>query len=200
MSVAAALAFVLLLASTEWAVLLAVAAFLALAWAVSRPDSSVLPTGLAFCAVLGGGALLFGIGGGLGLDTTLRRALRATLLVLAATWLRAAAGSEGLREVGRRALGRLRRVPAMTEAAEVLDSLGPESRLAAAARTLAASLRDVPHQPLPFLDAVLGWVVRESRRAVSVATVGGRHAMLRARAPDWALVVLAAAPALALAA
>ena len=33
-----------------------------------RPDNSVLPTGLVFCAVLGGGALLFGLGGGLGLD------------------------------------------------------------------------------------------------------------------------------------
>ncbi len=161
--VAATLAFVALLASTEWAVLIAVSVFLAVAWAVCRPDNSVLPTGLAFCAVLGGGALLFGLGGGLGLDATLRRALRATLLVLVATWMRAAAGSEGLRDVGRRMLGKLRRVPAMNEAAYVLDSLGPESRLAAAARTLAASLREVPHQPLPFLDAVLGWVVRESR-------------------------------------
>jgi len=164
-SLAAALAFVVLLASTEWAVLIAVSVFLAVAWPLSRPDNSVLPTGLAFCAVLGGGALLFGLGGGLGLDTTLRRALRATLLVLVATWMRAAAGSEGLRDVGRRMLGKLRRVPAMKEAAQVLDTLGPESRLAAAARTLAASLRDVPHQPVPFLDAVLGWVVRESRRA-----------------------------------
>ena len=164
-SVVAAVLFVLLLSSTSWSVLIPVAVFLALAWAVSRPDNSVVPTGLAFCAVLGGGALLFGIGGGLGLDATLRRALRAALLVLVATWLRAAAGSEGLRDVGRRVLGKLRRVPAMPEAAAVLDSLGPESRLAAAARTLAASLRDVPRQPLPFLDAVLGWVVSESRRA-----------------------------------
>ena len=124
----------------------------------------VFPTGLAFCAVLGGGALLFGLGGGLGLDTALRRALRAALLVLAATWLRAAARSEGLREVGRRVLGRLRRVPAMPEAARVLDSLGSEGRLAQAARSLGDSIRDVPRQPLPFLDAVLAWVVSESQR------------------------------------
>ena len=58
-------------------------------------------------------------------------------------------------------------MPAMPEAARVLDSLGPESRLAAAARALGASLRDVPRQPLPFLDAVLGWVVSESRRAAA---------------------------------
>ena len=130
MSLAAAVAFVLLLSSTSWPVLLAVALFLALAWTVSRPDTSVLATGLAFCAVLGGGALLFGIGGGSASTTALRRALRAALLVLAATWLRAAAGSEGLREVGRRVLGRLARVPAMPEAARVLDSLGSEGRLA----------------------------------------------------------------------
>ena len=196
-SLAAAVAFVLLLSSTQWPVLLAVAAFLAVAWAVSRPDNSVVPTGLAFCAVLGGGALLFGLGGGLGLDTTLRRALRATLLVLAATWLRAAAGSQGLREVGRRGLGRLRRVPAMSEAARVLDSLGPESRLAGAARALAASLRDVPRQPLPFLDAVLGWVVSESRRADTQAGASPARA-LRARPLDWALVLMAALPVLAL--
>ncbi|HEU0023958.1 MAG TPA: hypothetical protein VFQ12_04985 [Thermoleophilaceae bacterium] len=162
-SLAAAVAFVLLLSSTAWPVLLAVSLWLAVAWAVSRPDNSVLPAGLAFCGVLGGGAFLFALGGGLGLDTALRRALRASLLVLVATWLRAAAGAGGLREVGRRMLGRLRRVPAMSEAAQVLDSLGSEQRLVAAARSLAARLSDVPYRPLPFLDAVLAWVVTESR-------------------------------------
>ena len=164
LSLIAALLFVALLASTAWPVLLGVAAFLAIAWPLSRPDASVLPTGLLFAAVLGGGALLFGLGGGLGLDVTLRRALRAALLVLVATWLRAAAGAEGLREVGRRMLAKARRVPSMPEAAVVLDSLGSESRLVAGARALAVSLRDVPYRPLPFLDAVLAWVVSESER------------------------------------
>ena len=198
-SLAAAVAFVLLLSSTSWPVLLAVALFLAIAWSVSRPDPSVLPTGLAFCAVLGGGALLFGIGGGLGLDTALRRALRAALLVLAATWLRAAARSEGLREVGRRVLGRLRRIPAMPEAARVLDSLGSEGRLTQAARSLGDSIRDVPRQPLPFLDAVLAWVVSESQRDGG-SPPGGPARALEFRAHDWLLIALAAAPGLALAA
>ena len=198
-SLAAAVAFVLLLSSTSWPVLLAVALFLALAWSVSRPDPSVLPTGLAFCAVLGGGALLFGIGGGLGLDTALRRALRAALLVLAATWLRAAARSDGLREVGRRVLGRLRRIPAMPEAARVLDSLGSEGRLTQAARSLGDSIRDVPRQPLPFLDAVLAWVVSESQRGGG-SPPGGPARALEFRAHDWLLIALAAAPGLALAA
>jgi hypothetical protein len=198
-SLAAAVAFGLLLSSTEWPLLLAVAAFLVVAWMASRPDDSVLPTGLVFCAALGGGALLFGLGGGLGLDEALRRAARAALLVLTATWLRAAAGAGGLREVGRRLLTKARRVPSMPEAATVLDSLGSERRLVAGARALAVSLRDVPYRPLPFLDAVLGWVVSESGRR-EPNTAPPAPLVLRARALDVALVALAAAPALALAA
>jgi hypothetical protein len=195
-SLAAALAFCLLLASTAWAVLAAVAAWLALAWAVSRPDRSVLPTGLAFAAVLGGGALLFTLGGGLGLDTALRRTLRAVLLVLVATWLRAAAGSAGLREVGRRLLGRLHRLPAMPEAALVLGSLGSERRLMAAARSLADSLRDAPTRPLPLLDAVLGWVTREAGAGQRWAAAHSPQA-LRLGAADGVLLALAMAPAVA---
>ena len=84
------------------------------------------------------GAFTFALGGGLGLDAALRRALRAALLVLTATWLRAAAGAEGLREVSRRALHRIRRIPAAPEASSVLDRIDSEGRLAAAARTLTA--------------------------------------------------------------
>jgi hypothetical protein len=193
---AAAIAFVLLLASTEWALLAAVAAWLALVWAVSRADPEPIPTGLLFAAILAAGALLFTLGGGLGLDMALRRATRASLLVLVATWLRAAAGATGLREVSRRALGRLRRVPAAPEAAQVLDGIASEGRLAAAGRTLAADLGAVPMRPLPVLDAVLGWVVREAaafRPPPAPPTV-----TLTARTFDWVLVLLAAAPTLAL--
>ena len=136
------------------------AAFLAVAWAVSRPDTSVLPTGFVFAALLGGGALLLGLAAG-GLDETLRRASRAALLVLTATWLRAAAGAGRAAEVGRRLLTKARRVPVDARGGVVLDSLGSERRLVAGARALAVSLRDVPYRPLPFLDAVLAWVVSE---------------------------------------
>ncbi|HET8820123.1 MAG TPA: hypothetical protein VFM57_01125, partial [Thermoleophilaceae bacterium] len=115
-AVAALVAFVLLLASTGWELLAAVALWLGVAWLVSRAERAPLRAGLAFAAILAGGAFVFALGGGLGLDTALRRASRAGLLVLAATWLRAAAGAAGLREVSRRALGRLRRVPSATEA------------------------------------------------------------------------------------
>jgi hypothetical protein len=196
-ALAAAVAFVLLLTSTEWLLLAGVAVWLAVAWALSRGDRGPIPTGLLFAAILAVGALLFALGGGLGLDMALRRATRATLLVLVATWLRAAAGAEGLREVARRALGRLRRVPAAPEAAEVLDGIASEGRLAAAARTLAAELGAVRMRPMPVLDAVLGWVVREAA-AFRPSPPRPSAASLVVGPLDWSLVLLAAAPALAL--
>jgi hypothetical protein len=197
-ALAAAVAFGLLLASTAWVLLACVSAWLALAWATSRPDAAPVPTGLALAALLALGALIFGLGGGLGLDVALRRALRAALLVLVATWLRSAARAEGLREVTRRALGRVRRLPAVPETTRVLDEIASEGRLLAAGRSLTASLRGVEKSPLPVLDAVLGWVVREST-AFRPGQVAPPAAPLRARPADWALLALAAAPALALA-
>jgi hypothetical protein len=155
--------FGVLLASTSWIVLGTVALVLALAWALSRADREPLATGILLALVLALGALIFGLGGGLGIDVALRRALRAALLVMAATWLRAAAGADGLREVFRRVLGRLQAIPSVPEAAGVLDRIGAEGRLAAAGRSLADGLRDVSLRPLPFCDAVLAWVVSESR-------------------------------------
>jgi hypothetical protein len=194
---AAAVAFALLLFSTAWPVLAGVAAWLALAWAASRPDPRPVPTGLGLAALLATGALVFAAGGGLSADEVLRRTARAGLLVLVATWLRAAAGSEGLREVARRALGRLRRLPALPEASRTLDQLGSEGRLLAAGRALADSLSGVRKRPLPIVDAVLAWVKGESLRFSPEPA--GPLPPLRARAADWALLALAAAPAAGLA-
>ena len=196
-TLAAAVAFALLLVSTEWLVLGAVSAWLALAWASAPTDREPVPVGLLFAAVLGLGALVFTLGGGLGLDLALRRALRAALIVLVATWLRAAAGAEGLREVFRRALGRLRAIPSLPEAVTVLDGIAAEGRLVAAARTLADRLRGVALRPLPFLDAVLDWVVGEAQAFRPLGP--GIPPTLALRARDVLLVVLAgAAPAIAL--
>lgn len=197
-ALAAAVAFALLLTSTAWPLLAAVAIWLAVACAFSRGDREPLATGLAFTAILAGGALLFTLGGGLGLDVALRRASRAALLVLVATWLRAAAGADGLREVSRRVLGRLRRVPAMVEAAHVLDGIESEGRLVAAGRSLSARLGAVRKRPLPLLDAVLHWVVSEAN-AVHPPPVR-RVGALTGGPLDLTLVALAVAPALALAA
>jgi hypothetical protein len=196
-AVAAVVGFVLLLAGTAWALLGAVALWLAVAWVVSRPEREPLRAGLLFAAILAGGAFVFALGGGLGLETALRRASRAALLVLVATWLRAAAGAEGLREVSRRALGRLRRLPSAPEAAAVLDSIASEGRLAAAGRSLAARLSSSANRPLPLLDAVLTWVIAES--AALRPTAGARSLVLRARPRDWALMATAATPVLTLA-
>ena len=195
-AVAAAVAFALLLAGTAWPLLAAVAVWLAVAWVASNPDRTAVPTGLALTALLAGGAFVFTLGGGLGLEMALRRGLRAALLVLVATWLRAAAGAEGLREVFRRVLGRLRRIPAMLEAAAVLERIGSEGRLVAAGRSLAEALGPVDKRPLPVLDAVLAWVRREAAgfRAGRPAPVPG----LAARPLDWVLVLLAAVPGAAL--
>ena len=138
----------------------------------------------------------FGLVSGLGLDTAARRGLRAMLLVLVATWLRSAAGADGLREVSRRALTRLRRLPAMPEAARTLDQIGSEGRLLAAGRALTERLRSVRRRPMPILDAVLDWVSHESTRfrAGAAAPVYG----LSPKPGDALLVALAAAPGVAL--
>ena len=192
---AALVAFVLLLSSTAWALLASVLAWLALAWVLSRPERDPVPAGLVFAALLAGGAFFFALGGGLGLDTALRRAGRAALLVLVATWLRAAARAIGLREVSRRVLGRLRRLPSAPEAAEVLDAIASEGRLAAAGRALAARLSEAPKRPAALLDAVLAWVIRE---AAAYEPAPAASMRLRARARDWALIASAAAPCVTL--
>ena len=85
----------------------------------------------------------------------------------------------------------------MPEAARTLDTIGSEGRLAASGRALLAALRGVPRRPLPFLDAVLGWVARESARFAPGAPAG-RALTLRVRAFDAALVAAAVLPLLAL--
>ncbi|HVG75538.1 MAG TPA: hypothetical protein VM824_09165, partial [Thermoleophilaceae bacterium] len=164
-TLSAAVTFALLLGSTEWAFLAATTAWLAAAWALSRPDPEPLRAGLAFAAVLALGAFAFALGGGLGLDAALRRALRAALLVLAATWLRAAAGAPGLREVSRRVLHRLRALPSATEAASVLDGIASEGRLAESARALVARLGEAPKRPRELVDAVLACAITQASTA-----------------------------------
>jgi hypothetical protein len=195
-ALAAAVAFALLLASTEWLLLGAVAAWLAVAWVAARTEREPIPTGLVFAAILAAGAFAFSIGGGLGLDVALRRASRAALLVLVATWLRGAAGAEGLREVSRRALGKLRRLPGAPEAVTVLDQISSEGRLAAAGRALLDQLSGVRKRPMPFVDAVIGWVVRES--STFSAPPSPAQQTLRTRARDVVLTAAAALPVLAL--
>jgi hypothetical protein len=195
-ALAALVAFVLLLSGTEWSLLGAVAGWLLVVWLLARGDREPLAAGAVFAGVLALGAFAFALGGGLGLELALRRATRAALLVLAATWLRSAAGVGGLREVFHRVLDRLRRVPAAPEARAVLDAIASERRLAESARSLAQLVREAPKRPRELLDAVLGWVRREA--GAYRAAPPAPSLRLHARAADLALVASALAPALAL--
>ncbi|HEV2813459.1 MAG TPA: hypothetical protein VGW10_09430 [Solirubrobacteraceae bacterium] len=194
---AAVVAFTVLVASTSWPLLAAVGVWLALAWAVSRGDRAPVKAGLILTAALAFATLTAGLIGGLGLETTLRRTLRAALLVLVATWLRSAAGEDGLREVFRRMLRRARRVPAARETEEVLDGLGSTGALADSGRRLLARLERLPaKKPVPLADAVLDWVAGEAGHHTAAPPDPPRA--LRARVRDGLLVVLAVATALAL--
>jgi hypothetical protein len=193
----AAIAFGLLVAGTSWPLLAAVSAWLALAAVAGGGDRSVVGTGVLLAILLGGGVLLFTLLGGLGTDEALRRGVRGALFVLVATWLRAAAGAEGLREVSRRALGHLGRLPSAREAAVMMDELGSGRQLGPAMRSMLGALRSVPTRPIPVLDAVLGWVVVESDRFRPALPAA--PARLRARLRDVALVASAAAAGGALA-
>jgi hypothetical protein len=191
-ALAAAIAFALLVSSYSWALLAAVAAWLLVAALVSRGDWSVVPVGAALALMLGTVIFCVSMLGGQGAEDSLARGVRATLLVLVATWLRAAAGTPGLREVSRRVLGRLHRAPAAAEAVLVMGELGSGRELGPAARSLLKALRSVPAKTVPVVDAVLGWVAFESRRFRPVAVEV--HSQLRLRARDVALVALALAP------
>jgi hypothetical protein len=191
-ALAAAIAFGLLVASFDWALLAAVAAWLVLAALAARGDREVVPLGVLLAAVLGAVIGVVALLGGQAPDDALARAARAALLVLVATWLRAAAGTAGLREVSRRGLARVRRAPAASEAARVMSDLGSGRELAPSARAAAAALRTIPPRLVPVLDTVLGWVATEARRYRAPAV--DEHPPLRARPGDVALVALALAP------
>ena len=192
---AALLASGLLLASTSWALLLGVTAWLIPAWLFSRPDHDAVPIGLALAGLLAFAALTGGLLSGAGLELTLRRVVRAVLLVAVATWMRAAAGPGGLRETFRRALHRLRAIPAVREAATLMAGLDSGPRLIAAGRAAADRFADVALKPADLADTVTAWVAVESvdyRAGPGVAAPP-----LRLRAFDGLLVALTFAPALA---
>lgn len=193
-TVAAAVAFGLLLSGTTWPLLAGVAAWLALVTVTARGDRRAWRTGLVLAAVLGLGAVTFSLVGGLGAAVAAPRGLRAVLLVLVATWLRSAAGADGLREVFRRVLGRLRRVPSVPEAIGALDHIGSEGHLDRAGRSLVKLAAETPLRPAALVDTVLEWVYGQAGRFR--AAVPPAPPLLRLRAVDVAMVVAAGLPAL----
>jgi hypothetical protein len=194
LAAAALIAFVLLLASTRPFVLAGVAAWLAVACAYARPDARVMRVGAGLAALLAASALIGGMIGGLGLESSALRGARAALLVMVASWLRGAAGPEGMRQVFRAVLGRLHRLGWAREARSLLDRLDATRRLADAGRGFVEALRDVPHKPGPVADAATAWVAAEAARGPAAPlrapafTIGWRR--------DSVLVALAATPLL----
>ncbi len=190
---AACVAWAVLFSSADWPLLLAVIAWLAVAWLVAQPERDFVPVGAVLAGVLAFSALIAGVLASLPLETTLERAGRAGLLVAVATWFRAAAGTAGIREVSQRVLGRLGRVlPGAREAGQMLGDLGSADVLLPAGRALADELHDVRRRPRPMLDGVLRWVADESGRFRPASQTPPPVLAIRAR--DVALVALAAAP------
>ncbi len=194
-TLAAAVAFALLLLGTDWPLLAGVAVWLGLATVTASGDRRAWRTGLVLATLLGLGAVSFSLIGGLGVEVAARRGLRAVLLVLVATWLRSAAGADGLREVFRRTLGRMRRLPSVPEAIAALDHIGSEGHLARAGRSLGALASETRLSVPAMVDTVLEWVYAQAGRFRAAPPPVA--VPLSVRAPDVVMVVAAALPAAA---
>lgn len=163
----AAVAFGLLLASTDPLLLAAVSAWLAVAWAAAPAEREVLIPGLVLAATLAVGAFITNWVGGDGVGAGVEHAVRGALLVLVATWMRGAAGTDGVRAVAQRLLGRLARRRRSRHAAELglaLDSLAGDRRMAEAIRALIADVRAAEEDFARMLDAAIDWVAAEAAR------------------------------------
>ena len=194
---AASVAFVLLLSGTSPAVLGAVAVWLAIAWLLAPAEREVVIAGLILTATLAVSAFVTNTIGGDGLEAGLEHAARGALLVLVATWMRGAAGTDGVRAVARRLLDRLRSSPTATELREALDSLAGERRMGAAARELTAVVGAAEDDLTKMLDATLDWIAAEAARFEPGA--GELPPRLAYRPLDLLVVAGAVLPALALA-
>lgn len=190
-ALAAVVMFGILLVAPSWPVLAAAAAWLVLATVTSRPDPRPLPLGLALTALLAVTAFGAAWLADLGTEEAARRATRAALLVLVATWLRAAAGEQGLRDVFSAVLGRLQWLPAVGEARSLLDGLDSRGGVATSGRELVARLGGTRVRPLAITDALVGWVASEAA-AVRQSAVRAVPVARRLRAGDVVLLGSAA--------
>ena len=153
-----AAAWIAMLAALSWPVLAVVAGallVLTLATSARRAGRRVWGVGLALAAVLTVSALIPALIGAVHFAPAAQRAARAALMALTATWARAFAGTDGLREFGRRAL--------WGEASRLIAELESDARLRPAADDLIARLGDVDTRPAPLADALTRWVAAEAR-------------------------------------
>ena len=197
---AAAAAFVLLLASTDPLLLGAVAGWLAIAWLAAPAEREVVIPGLILAATLAVGAFVTNWVGGDGVAAGIEHAVRGALLVMTATWMRGAAGTDGFRAVAQRLLGRLARRRGSRSAVELslaLDSLSGDRRMGEAIRELIADLRTAEDDFMRMLDAAIDWVAAEASRFRP--GVPAPAPQLAYRPPDLLVLIGACLPLAALA-
>ena len=158
-------AWVVLLVQLSWLVLAVVAGALALAvLPLGRERLDTMRLGVVLAIVLGLGALVPALVGASDIDDAGQRAVRAALLVLTASWARAAAGTAGVRALFGALLWGFRVVPSAREAAALTVVLRSDTRLRAAGGDLIDRLRPVPKEILPVADALTEWVAAEARK------------------------------------
>jgi hypothetical protein len=153
-----AAAWVALLAALSWPVIAAVAGGLAavtLLTSARRAGRRVWLVGVVLGTVLAISALIPGLIGAVDLEPAAERAARAALMALTATWARAFAGADGLREFARRIL--------WGESARLIAQLESDTRLRPAADDLIERIGKVDTKPKPLADALTQWVAAEAR-------------------------------------
>ncbi len=164
-----AVAWVALLGFLSWEVLAAVAGGLLLAVVVTRAwraGRTTWTVGLVLGLTLAIGAMVPALLGAVDVEPAGQRALRGALLVLTATWARAFAGADGLREFARRVLwGHARRY---------VGALESDARLRPAAEDLIERIGAVETKPAPLADALTEWVATEARAYRPPGATGGR--------------------------
>lgn len=151
-------AWVALLGFMSWPVLAAVAivfALLSVATRARHAGRTTWTVGLVLAATLAIGALIPAALGAVDLEPAAQRAVRGALLVLTATWARAFAGADGLREFARRILwGHSRRI---------VSALESDARLRPAADDMIERVGKVDFSPKPLADELTAWVATEAR-------------------------------------
>ena len=153
-----AAAWVALLGFLSWETLAVVAGVfvvLSVATRARRAGRTTWTVGLVLALTLAVGAMLPALLGAVDVEPAGQRAIRGALLVLTATWARAFAGADGLREFARRVLwGHARRI---------VGALESDTRLRPAADDLIERVGAVELQPKPLADALTAWVATEAR-------------------------------------
>lgn len=189
---ASVISFAVLLSGTEPYLLAGMAAWLAIVWQLAPAEREVVLPGLLLAATIGLSSLAINWIGSGSAEEGLTHGTRAALLVMTATWMRGAAGPEGVREVARRVLARFRRMRIARETEGALADLEGDRRMGAALRTLVSDVRSVEGNLSRMLNAAIDWMSEESARFRPSGA--SASPLLRLRAADLAIAAAALLP------